>query len=644
MRATVYGGADMTALRRMLPLVLIWAGCSAKAGPAIPLRVAHLASGDGHCAEAGSDDLTVSSLNTVTTVRLSFREHQVNDDAGMFLCDSIIKVGGRSDLQLHLPSSEKSIDVYAEGFAQVMDADSATAGDFRRVATGALLRAGLNSKSFGPLRLYPVETFHCAAAPMVHPRGFHSATLLPNGQVLYVGGVTASSDASSETLTNNLFYLTGGAEIYDPSDGTFKAVSEPSPAPRAFHQAFYLGDDGMSHYKVLLIGGVTTKDGTSSAPALGVTNTGVGGPRLVPFDTSPTIPAPLATIGATAELAVSEPTGPSITRTPVDGFTAAAYLAGTALTDATGNADGFIVAGGIDYVDPLETTMPTGMSIRVERASETTPRTCDLQAGRIGASLVQFDNDTAFLWGGGLTNGAAQAEVITGLTIMSTVSSSALGLPGAPSTQFQTATVLDGSSGTVLVTGGFSVDGSGNATQPPPATTAAQLITADVAGAGISNAPVAFGGTYVDDSATCTMPARYRPAGWESAVTLPNGRGVLIAGGAPTFDMTRNCNDCEAGSTPRTFLCSSRQVSLYTANALSPAPDQLQVGRFGHSATNLPDGTVLIAGGVTLPPGGTDVRLAGDGEVYNPRTAVPPYNLMDPMPCPSTPTIRWPPT
>jgi hypothetical protein len=616
-------------------------GCSSKQGPPIRIDIAHGATGDGRCAEPGADDPSVSSSGA-TLLRLSVRKHGSNDPTGTFLCDSLFKVPSKSAIDLKLPvKGQSALDLYAEAFVEVMDGDSATAGNFRRVATGSLLDVSLTDKTFGPIRLYPVQKFRCVGANMIHPRAFHTATRLPNGQVLFLGGATADATGSSDTPTGHLLFITGAAEIYDPSDGTFKAVAEsaqsatPSPVPRAFHQAFYLGDNGSGGppYNVLLIGGVTSIDGTSDNPVLGPTNSGVGGPRLVPFDTSRPVPSPLPAIGAAAEMVSYDPTTLTVTRMPVTGLAAAAFLAGTPLSDAMGNADGFLVAGGVTYGDPLESTTPVPLSVEVQRGSEQMPRTTDLTAGRIGPGLAQLNDDSALLWGGGLTGGAAQAEIITGLNAANMPTSSSLALPSVPVTQFNTATLVDAMNAKVLVTGGFQVDTAGNAAQPPDAVQSVQLITVDIAGRTVTNAGVPFGGTFVSDASTCSNSARYRPAGWESAITLPGGRGVLITGGAPTFDTNRKCNDCESGSKPTTLLCSSKQAALYGSDGkLSPAPDSLQVSRYGHTSTLLPDGTALIAGGYTLAPNTADVRLAPDAEVYNPVPSLPPYNMTDAMP------------
>ena len=632
----------MTVSRHWGPLLLLLLtyGCSSKQGPAIRIDIAHGATGDGRCAEPGADDPSVSSSGA-TLLRLSVRKHGANDPTGTFLCDSLFKVPhDRIDLKLPV-KGQSAIDLYAEAFVEVMDGDSATAGNFRRVATGSLLDVDLKEKTFGPIRLYPVQKFRCVGANMIHPRAFHTATRLPNGQVLFLGGATADATATSDTPMGHLLYVTGAAEVYDPSDGTFKSVGEssdptlPSPVPRAFHQAFYMGDNGSGGppYNILLVGGVTSTDGTTDMPVLGPTNSGVGGPRLVPFDTSRPVPSPLPAVGAPAELVTYDPTTRTVTRMAVDGFAAATFLAGTPLTDGNGNADGFMVAGGVTYGDPLESTTPVPLAIEVQRGSEQMPRAADLVAGRIGPAIAQLSDDAALLWGGGLTGGAAQAEIITGLNAANTPMSRAFPDNTLPVTQFNTATLVDPMNARVLVTGGFQADGSGNATQPPDAAQSVQLITVDAAGGTFTSAGVPFGGTYVPDASTCSNSARYRPAGWESAITLPGSRGVLITGGAPTFDANRKCNDCENGSKPTTLLCSSKQASIYGSDGkLSPAPDSLQVSRYGHSSTLLPDGTVLIAGGYTLAPNTADVRLAPDAEVYNPVPSLPPYNLTDAMP------------
>jgi len=68
------------------------------------------------------------------------------------------------------------------------------------------------------------------------PRACHTATLLPNGQVLVTGGYTTSGFTSS-------------AELYNPSTGTWTTARSMS-TPRALHAATLLQNG-----KVLVAGG-----------------------------------------------------------------------------------------------------------------------------------------------------------------------------------------------------------------------------------------------------------------------------------------------------------------------------------------------------------------------------------------------------
>jgi Galactose oxidase, central domain len=81
---------------------------------------------------------------------------------------------------------------------------------------------------------------------MTTPRSLHSATLLPNGQVLIAGGASGGVLAS--------------AEVYDPSERTFRAVGAMTTA-RRLHSATLLPDN-----RVLIVGGYG-EDGGALASA-----------------------------------------------------------------------------------------------------------------------------------------------------------------------------------------------------------------------------------------------------------------------------------------------------------------------------------------------------------------------------------------
>ena len=76
-----------------------------------------------------------------------------------------------------------------------------------------------------------------SASNMTTARSLHSATLLPNGQVLIAGGASTSSG------------ILASAEIYDPDAVTFRSVGTMTAA-RRMHTATLLPDD-----TVLIVGG-----------------------------------------------------------------------------------------------------------------------------------------------------------------------------------------------------------------------------------------------------------------------------------------------------------------------------------------------------------------------------------------------------
>ena len=87
----------------------------------------------------------------------------------------------------------------------------------------------------------PAEGTFSTAAAMVMPRAWHTATLLPNGKVLLVGG-SPSWPPTAAVATS--------AELYDPATNTFSATGSLAFARRGGHAATLLSDG-----KVLVTGG-----------------------------------------------------------------------------------------------------------------------------------------------------------------------------------------------------------------------------------------------------------------------------------------------------------------------------------------------------------------------------------------------------
>jgi hypothetical protein len=90
----------------------------------------------------------------------------------------------------------------------------------------------------------PISGSFTPVAAMGSGRGNHTATLLPNGQVLVAGGWGGEHNDS----------VLPSAELYDPSGSSF-SVTGPMAVPRAYHTATLLREG-----KVLVVGGRTIRD------------------------------------------------------------------------------------------------------------------------------------------------------------------------------------------------------------------------------------------------------------------------------------------------------------------------------------------------------------------------------------------------
>ena len=113
-----------------------------------------------------------------------------------------------------------------------------------------LVAGGLNSGQGGTYlasaEVYdPVANAWRPAAPMAGPRGGHTATLLPDGRVLMVGGLS-SSQAGAQLAT---------AEVYDPAANAWKSAGS-LVGPRSGHTATL-----MPNGRVLVAGGGSGSDG-----------------------------------------------------------------------------------------------------------------------------------------------------------------------------------------------------------------------------------------------------------------------------------------------------------------------------------------------------------------------------------------------
>ncbi len=594
-------------------------GCSGSKGPSISLRLAGGSGGGGdRCAVATARDGEPLST-AVSKVRVTLRSRDAEGKTIDF-CDRVFDFPGEPPF-LRLPAKDgKSIDIYAETFGPAGAMDPRSAGGFQRLHTGSLLGVDPAAQTLSALRLYATAGSRCAGARMRLARAFHTATVLPDGRVLFVGGLVASTSEEGNIAFDlaNGAPATGGAEIYDPRDQSITPVTESTaPLARAFHAAQLLdgiGPCASGQLGILLVGGVTAAAGDR---VLNVSR-GIPGGRLVPFYPMGLFTAPLMTRAAGNEVLCLDPLAHSATRKILTGSSAAAFRA------AGLGPSGLIAAGGIDYDASMGNATVSVTEIGLYPASGATPVVQMIGTPRSGATLTQLDAVSALVWGGAISPGSI-GDLVT--QVGGALGSTPLTVAGTAYTEFHTATLLDGGS-SLLVTGGFETTAGGVNIQPPATASAVRRLS--LSSGVVSAQNITGGGTY-GASPNCTDPGRYRPAGWESAIPISRGR-VLVSGGSPSTDSTApRCLDCP--DDPTSLLCAIGQASIYTSatEAFLPAPEPLQVARMGHVSTLLGDGTVLLSGGIGSEPGAGSKAVTvfiADLEVYNPRDLVPPYDVM----------------
>lgn len=112
--------------------------------------------------------------------------------------------------------------------------------------------SGLGFTDQATAYLYDPATATWTQTGSMHtPRSQHTATLLPNGKVLVVGGFSQGEDAPRET-----------AELYDPTTGSWKQTGSMH-TPRAHHTATLLPNG-----QVLVVGGLTNSRAASVTTTL----------------------------------------------------------------------------------------------------------------------------------------------------------------------------------------------------------------------------------------------------------------------------------------------------------------------------------------------------------------------------------------
>lgn len=596
------------------------AGCSkGPQGPGIKFQLAENARAGG-CRKTTGEGMPYKPLLRDGTLRLSVLRR--DQDTRTLHCDLVAEVPAEKP-NIDLGSVDRTrLDLFAELFDKTGN----------RIYSGAALSNASTGMDGQPqvVTLFPVADWGCPAGAPVTARAFHSATMLPSGEVLLLGGIAAVSAVSG--YGSDVFDVLSSPELYDPRKGVFTALTGTAAAikPRAFHQAAVVSATD-TQIRILVYGGLTKKTSlpvllSADVPTLF---------RLAPTGSADPAGAELLTYDVANRTLTSEDVGMDTHKT---GFAGGTALPGGGLLVMGGGS--FAATGTVSRSKPIDLTKNTELVVGTVAQGQSSP-TLSYSAMTaklpwyLGSSVTPLSSSTAMVLGARLPQMAgdvldAGAVMLKGLPAApSAVADAGVKVSGA-ATVFHTATRLGLPIGSntgateaqVLVTGGFEVVAQPpqKLTQPPSGITAVRLYTiSDPEGTPSIKSYLPI--PPYQARVTCGADdGHYRPAGFEAATATALGRQVLITGGSPTVDSTTPCIDCEPGDgNLGSVLCVLRQAVMYDAdNQKFSAVNPMQIGRFGHRQTLLPDGNVLVSGG--LVRNGAMTEATAEAEIYNPRT------------------------
>lgn len=481
-------------------------------------------------------------------------------------------------------------------------------------------------------------------------RAFHTATLLPNGEVLIYGGL--KGDEQCNVTSNDTLSAVDTVEIYHPNyEGTrsFEVLTQKVP-PRAFHQAMLLPSDPAGPYRLLLVGGLS-----GPAPTSPVVSVAAG---TKPFMFTPLTNA----VAATALLVTYDPGVANhgvhvkeLTTLPQAMFPAVALrgnrlaMAGGAATfTATGPAAGFTGEKSLHWIDlredgdPVESvqTLVTN-NVRVGHALALLGDGDQIVLG--GQMDGLNDQDGEYLPSASATSltpfAVPRVPVITAPVACAVDSDCAaptvcinLQCVTNMASVWHTLTPLgrtdkeiaDGTypiqalwaGGLVLTKKTDALRETGPAPEPRPQQQALAVVQKGLP-------PIVV--SITTDNAGSALPGHFVTAGYHEAATLYDG-SVLLVGGKLGHAGTA----CGVASP----FCASNQIVIYaqvnnTLQLTSPATGYgwaLSTPRMGHRLTRLLDNSVLITGGITLV--GSAGQMLKSVELFNPRTGDPTEDVL----------------
>lgn len=588
--------------------LLLCAACGGgRPGPGLQLLLAADPLPGTGCLDAGGQPRASSHfIGQAGTLRLTV----VRRDAGgpSFLCDAAARVQKDAPTLDLGAASGALVDLHAELFDPMgvrIASGAAPALSLAPDAAAAALAPAVQ------LELYPTAKWSCPPAGMKGERAFHSATLLPTGEVLLLGGLGRPQNASLPVFPLQQTV----AEVFDPAAGAFRELPVKELAPRAFHQAVVL-DAGADAVRILVYGGFIADD----AQAIEGAPVALTQLRFSPLRATPAGAALLRYDLRTRQLGVIAPAA-EIAALPAAAFAGLAALPGGGALGIGGEG---LPAGQPEVAGMTSNLVPNQGAVVFPGPAPggggaVVPRAQALAQWLVGPSVTAIGKGTVFVLGSARSLPAqAPAAQLLGLLFTGLPGAGApqparsFEFPGEPGTVLHTATLLsplDAMPAQLLVTGGFVMDAQSaplQALQPPAADQAVRLYEVSATRAAFTQVPI-------------PREANYRPAGFEAASATVSGRQVLLSGGSPQ-GVDRNDQKCEDGDNiTLKQLCVLHQAARYDADAQKLLPvDALALGRMGHRETLLPDGSILVTGGLYRPrPDQTSA--SAEAVVYNPR-------------------------
>ncbi|MEZ4404716.1 MAG: hypothetical protein R3B06_32150 [Kofleriaceae bacterium] len=548
-----------------LLLLAVAAGCSDGLHVDVSYRVVGLVpAAGGTCAATAPTAPPVAA--GATRVRFTFRDHTATGP-GALRCDAVLARGAAEPV-IAVPRKGEPVDLWVEYFSD----------DGTLVARGQ--RADVDLTSGSPVTIYTTDAdrYACAPAQTTAPRAFHSATLLPTGEVLLLGGLTGPAATPGAPLAPaDGAYVTASAEIYDPVSERVYPLSVAGLTPRAFHHVVVLGTDANGDVRLAVSGGLGVA-GDAAAPGNVAAAGGAGGAAPWAAVAADGALGRQGTVAVPAELLVYAPQTRTITRALIAGAGGDPFAAG-GVDDVTLGTPPLIGGGQGPGGDALDALRPTG---EVEVRLTGVPR--------IGAAVVASAPGEA-LWIGGDLTGTRLFDTVTQLGVAPSLSP---GPPAASAGQNRAfgAAVRVGTD--VLAIGGLRIVGG--------------AITDDTGGVG-----AAAGARVPADRVPVGLALDgYTNTAYLAAAQLP-GDAALVAGGAIGDPTT-----CLTG----TLTCASPQ-SLRVDGALAAAPTGAPgLARYGHRLTRLADGTVLVSGGFVTDGAAGTVAAVATLERFEPHRAV----------------------